>query len=100
MQSSLREGRSLEAGVSGSHGHGGEGARGRARPRAPALTCCFALIRVVWALLPPPSLRCPLSTALPGHLHEGQASELADGAHRCHPLQLLLFLHLQDDSDQ
>lgn len=35
-----------------------------------------------------------------GQLHEDQARERADRAGRRHALQLLLLLHLQDDSNQ
>lgn len=81
----------------GSHGHrtpwgGCAGARvqGRRRSRASSSS-------VVWALLPASTAAVP--AARPGQLHEDQASELADGVHLGHAGQLLLFLHLQDDSD-
>lgn len=82
----------------GSQRHRGEGAGARVGAQAPA---CVSL-PAVWALPvasphPLPAARCPPP---PGQLHEGQAGELSDLAPRGLAVQLLLFLHLQDDPNR
>lgn len=70
--------------------------RGSARPEAQARR--RALILRCWGrclLLPLAAPRSPAS----GRLHEDEARERADRAGRLRAFQLLLLLHLQDDSN-
>lgn len=74
-------------------GPGGAGARVQRRRSGARGPSVAGALRVA-------STRRAPSRSPSGQLHEDQARERADRAGRRHALQLLLLLHLQDDSNQ